>query len=1822
LLLLGACISARGQSLLLLSPNGGEQWEPTSQQVISWTYTNVDNINIQYSSDNGLTWTNIVVDYPSSALQYTWTVPSIGNNQSLIRIISTLDFTEDQSDGSFVIPEPTIELLYPTADTYQTGTIQYVEWITTGIAQVVLQYSANNGQTWNTINTSPASHNYANWNTPGTPGDVLLRIYNIEDITKQDVSNTIAITQASPDNPTKYAGSPYDGYDMSTSLPSSVTVVAPNGGETLQPYSTYTIEWSYVDVTWVDIAYSIDDGSTWTTIATQLPADALEYAWAVPNTPSTQCLMRVSASPEGVQDISNSNFIINALNAGDLVLTYPNDGESFDVGTIQYIEWDYNTVATVLAEYSTNNGQSWTAIGTSPAEHRYINWIVPNAAGSEIVLRLSDANDLETADQCDLPLPILQPSPDNPTKFAGSPRDGYSMNDNRPDTLEITSPNGGEVWMSSTTQQITWNYNDVEQVTLEYTIDDGNTWQVITNNIPASQLNYTWGVPTTPSNLCRMRITDNARPNNSDLSDNPFIIPTGYVQITYPNGGESFGTGTIQYIEWEHGGLSTVKLEYSTDNGSTWIVIGTSPANDRYMNWYTPAAASANCRIRISDLANGNVYYDLSNVAFAVTNSAPDNPTKYAGSPYDGYSMYAFVDEYVQVVKPNGGEFWGNGTTQQIKWLTLNNDENLTIEYTTDGESNWTTLLNNIPNTPNTYNWTINATPSTICKVRATTVTGSETDKSDYFFTIANPAGILTSGITGSSFCPGNTVVVNYTASASFNADNQFIVQLSDSLGQFSGPVENIGSVSAASPVPITATIPVRYYTSNLYRLRVIATSPPTLGPDNGVNFTINPLPAVELGNDFLLCAGDAETLDATNENATYAWSTGATSPTISVNSGGTYSVTVTNTCGTTSDTVSVEMITAPIVDLGDDVQICQNDVVILDADSNAVTYQWSTGAITPSIIVSLPGNYSVAATNECGTTTDQVNVSVIATPTVELGNNFGVCPGSAVTLNASIPDASYLWSTGDTTESISVTTPGTYWVNVTTSCGVLSDQVFAYDGAIDLNAGDDLLLCAGETATLMATGANEYEWSNGLTGSIIEVSPAQTTTYSVTATNVYGCSATDEVVVNVNAAPDVPVIFIAGTATFCSNEPSTLSIESISGAQYQWLRNNLILLNATEPVYVPQQSGSYTIEITNATGCSASAIPADITVLPAFEETIVLPAENGSANYNGDVLVPGVYEYLYETSAGCDSLYIVQVVDSGIIGCVIESACNYNPIAGTADNSLCLFPDCTDELACNYNESANCPDSTLCVYAAPYFDCSGICISDSDSDGVCDELEVVGCTDTLACNYNELATETDSSCVYAQQYFDCLGGCLNDTDGDSVCDELEITGCADSLACNYDIAVTESDSSCVYAEAYYNCAGICLNDTDNDGVCDELDNDGCSDSLACNFSPLSNNPDNSLCLYPIPYSDCSGSCLNDIDSDGVCDELEVIGCTDVLACNYNELATETDSSCAYSQQYFDCLGICLIDTDGDGVCDELEITGCADSLACNYDIAVTESDSSCVFAEVYYDCVGLCLNDTDNDGVCDELESEGCTDSLACNYNAEVLTDDGSCIYPGCTDILACNFDSAAGCDDGSCVLPDACGSCEGISGCTDVLACNYDSLATCDDSSCFWIEAFTIVGLDSVLMDSIAVYTYVDQSGSSYEWTVTGGAIVGQADTSIVFVNWGADGLGEICVTETQDSCTGQQVCMQVTISDPSAIAEWTQGDWTLYPNPSNGLIRLVTRDASLRRYDVYDSLGQQVHSGWLHGTSTEIDLSSLAAGHYLIRCGSAYKRLVIVR
>jgi uncharacterized protein (TIGR02145 family) len=213
---------------------------------------------------------------------------------------------------------------------------------------------------------------------------------------------------------------------------------------------------------------------------------------------------------------------------------------------------------------------------------------------------------------------------------------------------------------------------------------------------------------------------------------------------------------------------------------------------------------------------------------------------------------------------------------------------------------------------------------------------------------------------------------------------------------------------------------------------------------------------------------------------------------------------------------------------------------------------------------------------------------------------------------------------------------------------------------------------------------------------------------------------------------------------------------------------------------------------------------------------------------------------------------------DNACLGCMISLACNYDPAATVNDGSCeflsCLNFGCNDPLACNYDANADYNDGT-CVYASAPYDCNGDCVEDTDGDGVCDVYETYGCTDTTACNYNDTVTEDDGNCTYAVDPFDCFGLCVNDTDGDGVCDELEVSGCTDVEACNYDYSSTDSDNSiCEYAEPNYDCDGNCLNDSDGDGICDELEVLGCSDVDACNYSPEATDDDGSC-----DYTCCPG---------------------------------------------------------------------------------------------------------------------------------------------------------------------------------------------------------------------------------------------------------------------------------------------------------------------------------------------------------------------------
>lgn len=148
------------------------------------------------------------------------------------------------------------------------------------------------------------------------------------------------------------------------------------------------------------------------------------------------------------------------------------------------------------------------------------------------------------------------------------------------------------------------------------------------------------------------------------------------------------------------------------------------------------------------------------------------------------------------------------------------------------------------------------------------------------------------------------------------------------------------------------------------------------------------------------------------------------------------------------ADTIThpVEITAIPFVSLGNDTNICDGEIISLDAITNVENLHWSTGDTTTTIDVYTQGMYSVSVSNTCGEASDSISVSVIPLPYVNLGPDTISSPiGVPIVLSANVTGDNLLWSTGATTDSITLMNAGTYHLTVTENGCSGSDSVYIY---------------------------------------------------------------------------------------------------------------------------------------------------------------------------------------------------------------------------------------------------------------------------------------------------------------------------------------------------------------------------------------------------------------------------------------------------------------------------------------------------------------------------------------------------------------------------------------------------------------------------------------------------------------------------------------------------------------------------------------------------------------------------------------------------------
>lgn len=210
------------------------------------------------------------------------------------------------------------------------------------------------------------------------------------------------------------------------------------------------------------------------------------------------------------------------------------------------------------------------------------------------------------------------------------------------------------------------------------------------------------------------------------------------------------------------------------------------------------------------------------------------------------------------------------------------------------------------------------------------------------------------------------------------------------------------------------------------------------------------PLPDINWGGSKEICNGKAvqlsPTLTPNNLPITYKWSTGATTPSISVTQAGTYDLTVTNGTCSAKSSVTVALGKPPV--LKSDETVCLNSPAqLLEAGVTGqnFTYLWTPSNTTnPTLSVSQVGKYQVKVTSPEGCEATRT-IDVVAAPQLELGSNKTICEGESISLTPTINvtgGVMYRWSTGATSSSLTVNQSGIYKLTISQASCFAIDSV------------------------------------------------------------------------------------------------------------------------------------------------------------------------------------------------------------------------------------------------------------------------------------------------------------------------------------------------------------------------------------------------------------------------------------------------------------------------------------------------------------------------------------------------------------------------------------------------------------------------------------------------------------------------------------------------------------------------------------------------------------------------------------------------------------
>jgi Rieske Fe-S protein len=364
-----------------------------------------------------------------------------------------------------------------------------------------------------------------------------------------------------------------------------VTLTSPKAGESFAAGSTLIIRWTAENINTLKLDFSQNSGNTWQTLSGNVAAATGRYDWVLPNVVSPNYKVRLLNPTNQVVLAESGEFKIVAQGSPTANFVSPKSGDSLVANQVFKVEWTSQNVQNLDLLFASNGTNFETIASNIPSSQTSLDWTVPVADTSTSRLRLIDSA----------------------SKAVLANSSNFSIVSK---AAQITSPAAGQTLSPGKPFDITWVSSNIANLKIELSSDGGSNWIILADSLPAASGKFTWDVPANlDGNSFKIRLIDKL--------DSKVLFTSANFSIKANNPTASFTSQPAEadvlagnekiLLKWTASGFTNLKIQFSSNNGSSWANLTTLAASLGEYNWTVNNLNSTQCKLRLLNAENDNL---------------------------------------------------------------------------------------------------------------------------------------------------------------------------------------------------------------------------------------------------------------------------------------------------------------------------------------------------------------------------------------------------------------------------------------------------------------------------------------------------------------------------------------------------------------------------------------------------------------------------------------------------------------------------------------------------------------------------------------------------------------------------------------------------------------------------------------------------------------------------------------------------------------------------------------------------------------------------------------------------------------------------------------------------------------------------------------------------------------------------------------------------------------------------------------------------------------------------------------------------------------